>query len=269
MRATAGLILIAALLPSPGAVAALEGGVVGKPAKGGVFPEPTDASDEEAKVLLGALKAAGADGAKDAKKLVDAIAPMVTKRHKDFVPELKKLLADRRDPVSAEAAHALASQGDKSASPLLLKVLNAKTRDKEGFLRDPETKAAAAEALGRLGEAKAAESVRELLNDLRGTKEVHARYARFVAKGCVRFFGLVKDKEAVSFLIDEVEQPAPKDPNSNTNPGADYWKARYDIWAEIRAEVVWALKEITGREFESNRRWENWFREEGRKAGFK
>ncbi len=269
MRASTGLVLIAALLSCAGAASGFEGGVAGKPAKGGVFPEPTDASDEEAKALLEGLKAAAADPGKDEKKMVDAVTPMVAKRHKDFVPELKKLLADRRDRVSAEAAHALASQGDRTASPLLLKVLTAKTRDKEGYLRDPETKAAAAEALGRLGEAKAAAAVRDLLNDLRGTKEVHARYAGRVARGCVRFFGLVKDREAVSFLIEEVEQPAPKDPNSNTNPGTDYWKARYEIWAVIRAEVAWALKEITGREFESARRWENWFREEGRKAGFK
>ena len=268
MRTPAGLVLAAVLaaLP-PGAAARAEGGAAGKAPKGGVFPEVTEASDEDAKKLLADLKAGLAD--KDEKKALDSVSPMVTRKHKDFVPELKKALTDRRDRVSAEAARALGSQGDKAVSSLLIKVLGAKTRDKEGFLRDPDTKAAAAEALGRLGEVKAAEAVRELAADMRGTKEVNAGYARRVVKGCVRYWGLVKDKEAVSFLIEEVEQPAPKDPNSNTNPGTDYWKARYDIWNEIKAEVAWALKEITGKEFESARRWENWFRDEGRKAGYK
>ena len=269
MRTSTGLVLALALLLPVRSVARAEGGMAGKAVKGGVFPEATDASDEDAKMILADLKAAAGAVEKEEKKMIDAVTPMVTRRHKDFVPELKKLLADRRDRVAAAAALALGSQGDKAVAPLLLKLLAAKSRDKEGYLKDPDAKAAAVEALGRLGETKAEAAVLELANDMRGAKEVSAVYARRVVRSCVRFFGLMKDKEAVSYLIDEVEQPAPRDPNAATNPGAAYWKSRYDIWAEIRPEVVWALKEITGKEFDSARRWENWFKDEGRKAGFK
>jgi len=269
MRMSTGLALALGLLLPSGVAARAEGGAAAKGVKGGVFPEPTDASDEDAKKILADLKAALEKGDKDEKKTVDAVTPMVEKRHKDFPPELKKLLADKRDRVSAEAARALGSQGDKTAVPVLAKVLTAKTRDKEGFLRDPDTKAAVAEALGRLGDLKSEPAVLELAKDIRGTKEVTAGYARRVARGCVRYFGLVKDRESVSYLIDEVDQPAPRDPNSNTNPGEEYWKNRFAIWTEIRPEVLWALKEITGKEFDSGRRWESWFKEEGRKAGMK
>jgi hypothetical protein len=267
MRATSLLLLPLAFLAPSGPAAGAEGGAAGKVAKGGVFPEDADASDEEAKVMLAALRSAVA--AKEEPKVVEAVSAMVGKRHKDFVPELKKLLADRRDAVSSEAAYALGSQGDKTATGILSKLLAADTRNKEGYYRDPLTRAAVVEALGRLGDAKSVARVRDLAVSLRMAPEVSARYARHIVRACVRFFGLLKDREAVSYLIDEVDQPAPKDPNSNTNPGADYWKARYDIWVEIRPEVIWALKEITGKEMETTRRWENWFKEEGRKAGFK
>lgn len=267
MRPSTGLVLAVALLVPVRAAARAEGGAMKGVAKGGVFPEATEATDDEAKKMLADLKAVAAE--KDDKKVADAVSPMVLKKHKDFVPELKRLLADRRDRVSAEAACALGSQGDKTVGPLLIKVLNAKTRDREGFLRDPDTKAAAAEALGRLGEEKAVDPILEIAREMRGGKEVAAAYARRVVKGCVRALGLLKAKEAVSYLIDEVEQPAPKDPNAASNPGVDYWKYRFDIWTEIKAEVTWALKEITGKEFESLKRWENWFKEEGRKAGMK
>ncbi len=261
------LVLVVPAGPLGSATASgAEGGDAGKPTKGGVFPDVTDASAAEAKGALDALKQAMDKG--DEEKITAALGAMVKKRSADFVPELKKLLADKRDGVAGAAAEALGSQSDKGAVTLLAKVVAADTREK-GILRDPILKSASIEALGRLGGGGAYEAVRKFADAMVREPEVRYRYAPRVSRACVRYFGLTKEKRAVSYLIDEVERPNLKGAVLPTSPPADHWKYRQDIWTEIRYEVVWALKEITGKEFESTARWENWFNSEGKKAGMK
>src|SRR5688572_18727589 len=166
---------------------------------------------------------------KDEAKAVEALKAFFTKRHKDFPAELKKLLTDRRLPVEA----------------------------------------AAVEALGRLGDVKSFKVIIDLAEANRIEPTVRGQHQKLIVKACVRYFGLTKAKGSVSYLIDEVDQPVPKDPNSGTNPGEEYWKARHDTWVVIRPDVIWALKEITGLEHENGRRWKKWFDEEGKKAGMK
>ena len=126
-RLAAAAVLSLAALAAPGPAALGEGEAAGKPAKGGVFPEVAEVgTPEEARVLLGALSKA-VEG-KEEEKILAALAPMVTKRHKDFVPELKKLVMDKRLPVAAAAAKALGSQGDKGAATLLVKAVTAEVR---------------------------------------------------------------------------------------------------------------------------------------------
>ena len=265
-RAAAVLSVAAVLLAAPALPARAEGPGA-PPAKGGVFHEVAEVrTDEEAKTLLDAL--AKALDEKDEEKAVEALKPFFTKKHKDFPAELKKLLSDRRQPVAAAAAEALGSQGDKSAVGPLGSIVRADTKDK-GFYKDAVVKSAAIEALGRLGDAKSFKIVIDIAEANRIEPTVRAQHQKLIVKACVRYFGLTKAKGSVSYLIDEVDQPAPKDPNSGTNPAEDYWKARHDTWVVIRPDVVWALKEITGLEHENGRRWRKWFEEEGRKAGMK
>ena len=111
--AAASLLLVLAVLVPAGAPARAEGGA-GKAAKGGVFPEVTDAAGAEAKAILDDLKKALAGP--DPEKVTQAVEPMVTKKSAEFVVELKKLLQDKREVVAAAAARALGSQGDKSVA---------------------------------------------------------------------------------------------------------------------------------------------------------
>jgi HEAT repeat protein len=265
-RSAAVLTVAAALLAAP-AIPARAEGPGATPAKGGVFHEVDEVrTDEEAKALLDALEKALDE--KDEEKVVEALQPFFTKRHKDFPAELKKLLSDRRQPVAAAAAEALGSQADRSAIGPLVGIVRADTKDK-GFYKDAVVKAAAIESLGRLGDAKSFKIVIDLAEANRIEPTVRGQHQKLIVRACVRYFGLTKAKGAVSYLIDEVDQPAPKDPNSGTNPAEDYWKARHDTWVVIRPDVIWALKEITGLEHENGRRWRKWFEEEGRKAGMK
>ena len=265
VAAAAALAVAAGLLAAPPASVRAEG--PGAAPKGGVFHEVVDCRDDaEAKSLLEALDKALET--KDEAKAVEALKAFFTKRHKDFPAELKKLLADRRQPVAAAAAEALGSQADKGSIPLLARIASADTKDK-GFYKDAPVKAAAVEALGRLGDAKSFKVIIDLAEANRIEPTVRGQHQKSIVRACVRYFGLTKAKGSVSYLIDEVDQPAPKDPNSGTNPGEEYWKARHDTWVVIRPDVVWALKEITGLEHENGRRWRKWFEEEGRKAGMK
>jgi HEAT repeat protein len=222
-------------------------------------------SEDEAKALLSAL--AKALESKDTGKAVDAVKPMVTKRHKSFVPELKKLLADRRYPVSSLAAEALGSQGDKTVASLLAKLVALEVRER-GWILDYDVKAAAIESLGRLGVSAAYDAIRSLADEMLRDPGLKSKAAPPILRAVVRYFGLTKEKRAVSFLIDEVDQPE-AGTITGTTPPADYWKARVEIWQRIRPDVVWALKEITGKEFETGRRWKNWFDAEGKKEGMK
>ncbi|HEU4396006.1 MAG TPA: HEAT repeat domain-containing protein [Planctomycetota bacterium] len=267
-RSVAAAVLAAAagVLAAPPAPVRAEGPGT-TPQKGGVFHEVVDCrDDEEAKSLLDALDTALET--KDEEKVVEALKAFFTKRHKDFPGELKKLLADRRLPVAAAAAEALGSQGDKASIPLLARIAAADTKDK-GFYKDALVKAAAVESLGRLGDAKSFKVIIDLAEANRIEPTVRGQHQKAIVKACVRYFGLTKAKGSVSYLIDEVDQPVPKDPNSGTNPGEEYWKARHDTWVVIRPDVIWALKEITGLEHENGRRWKKWFDEEGKKAGMK
>jgi HEAT repeat protein len=250
---------------------ALAEGTASKPEaapKGGVFPVVEEvAKPEDAKALLDAA-VKGAAG-KDEARALETVGALLTKRHKSFVPELKKILADRRMKVAAAAAAALGSQGDKSVGPLLVRIVNMEVRGEKGEMKDGDLKAAAAESLGRLGVETAFEPVLRLAEKMRQEPDVQRSYAATVLRGCVRYFGLTKEKKSVGFLIEDVEQPAPSNPNSGTNPPESYWKARHDIWVGIRAEVAWALKEITGKEFGTLRRWRNWLDGDGKKEGMK
>lgn len=237
------------------------------PGKGGVFPKVEEVQKEdEAKALVQALGAAVT--VKDEGKIVEAVRPMVTKRHALFVPELKKLLADRRDAVAAAAAEALGSQGDAEAAGALLKLAANEERER-GFLRFGTAKAAAIESLGRLGVNKGFDVIRKTCDMLLMEKETRATYAKPILRAAIRYFGLTKEKKAVGILVSHFEEPAPDDPAAGSNPPEAYWKARHDIWVEIKPEVVWALKEITGKEMESGRRWKNWLEDEGKKEGMK
>jgi hypothetical protein len=272
-RAVASLAVLASLLlPAYGASAprslvsrALAEGP--KSTKGGVFPSVTEATADEAKKTVEALKAAVES--KDEKKIVAAVEPaMVEKRHADFVPELKKLAVDKRDAVGEAAARALGSQGDKTVATILMKVVAADTRE-NGYLMDGWRKAAAVEALGRLGVAGAYDAVQKFARGVTTDTECRARYAPVLARACTRYYGLTKEKRAVTWLIDQVDKPELQGGITGTTPPAEYWKGRQEVWAEIRFEVHWALKEITGKEFESGNRWKNWFDSEGKKAGMK
>ncbi len=261
--ALAGLVALAALGPPAVAENPLA------PPKGGVFPEVKDASDDEAKAALAAVdKALKGSESEPAEK---AVAALATLRHEDFVDRLKGLLGHKDERIAAAAAMALGSQGDKGAGAVLSRLVTEKwSRDekKQGFRSRMLVRAAAVESMGRLGMSGAYDAVMEMAKGSVGG-EAERSYALPALRATVRYFGLTKEKRAVTFLIDLVDLPEPKNVNDGNNPPAEYWKARVEVWRVVLPEISWALKEITGEEFENGRRWRNWYEDTGKKAGFK
>ena len=258
--AVAGAVLLSTLVGASRA----EGPA--KQEKGGVFPVVVDVQKpEEAKSFLDAL--ARALEAKDEPGVVSAAQAMVTKRHKDFVPELKKLVADKRVAVAAAAAAALGSQADKTVAPLLMKSVTTENREK-GYIRDAALKAEAIEALGRLGVTGGFDAIMKLTVSMLRDPDLQEKYAGDIVRATVRYLGLTKDKRGVSFLIDQIEEPG-TEPVTPTTPPAAFQKLRHIAWERFRSEVPWALKEITGKEFENARRWRGWFDTDGKKEGMK
>lgn len=255
--------LAAVLLLAPGARA--EGPP--KAPKGGEFPAVEEVTKEdEAKALLQELQ--NAAGGTDEKRLLAAVKPLLGKRHKSFVPDLKKLAAHRNDEIAVAAVEALGSQGDKGVAPLLSRFVTQEVRER-GILQGGAVKAAAIESLGRLGVAGTFDPIRKLAESMLRDPELRNRYAGPILRASVRYFGLTKEKRAVSFLVEQVDEPVAENPGSGTNPPEAYWKARHEAWQAMRWDVAWALKEITGKEFETGRRWRNWLEDEGKKQGMK
>ena len=98
--------------------------------------------------------------------------------------------------------------------------------------------------LGRVGDANA-KVVDEAESDFRKMADP------VMVKAAIRYFGWIKckRKNVVKKLCEELTGPAPGSVNSPTNPPASYWEARWREWEIYRADVVWALKEITGQEW--------------------
>jgi len=275
MKAVLAASVVVALVLTPGPASALvegpaTGGAVGGPeAKPGTFPAVEEVtSEDEAKALGQALDDALDSKEKEEEPVVAAVKAMVPKRHKSFVAPLKKLLTDKRDAVAAAAAEALGSQGDKGVAKFLVAQVTPDVRER-GFLKRAEVKAAAIESLGRLGIGSATPPILKLAETMAREPDLRTGYAPHVIRAAVRYFGLVKEKTSVSYLIEWVDEQVPADVGSGTNPPAEYWKARTEVWTLIRGEVIWALKEITGKEMETGRRWKNWLDDEGKKQGMK
>ncbi|MHC4923468.1 MAG: HEAT repeat domain-containing protein [Planctomycetota bacterium] len=238
--------------------------------KGGQFPEVEEVDNDRANEILDLL--AKAKKTKEEEQIVAAIDAMVTARHKKFLSPLKKLVTDRRHTVAAAAVYALGSQGNKKVAPLLLKILKFKPSRKEmrTGISKADLQGPAIESLGRLGVTGGFDLIVDVCNSrIRDEGKAKAKSTAVILRSTIRYMGLTREKRGVSFLLEHFDRPEPADPNSGTNPPASYWEARYNLWKEVLPEVKWALKEITGLEKKTGRRWKNWLEDEGKKLGMK
>ncbi|MEM7308323.1 MAG: hypothetical protein AAF682_16710 [Planctomycetota bacterium] len=151
----------------------------------------------------------------------------------------EELLFQREADVRAAAARVLANQaGDKSVG-----ALRKALKDKQNRKERPSAIASVVDALGRLGCRDAEAEIEDEFNAFRNPE---------VVKACVLYFGRVKSKRysIVRALCEQLSPPQPASVDAASNPPAGYWEMRWKMWMNIRRDVSWALKEITGQVFE-------------------
>ena len=151
----------------------------------------------------------------------------------------QRLRAEREAVVQAAAATLLGNFDTRTASSALKRVLG----DKDVRDEKPAYLAAAIESLGRVGYGRV-------------EKDVLGEFRRFgdpaVMRACVRYFGSLPTRaySTVRMLCEELRPPEPADPHAAETPPASYWEMRWGQWREYRQDVTWALREITGQEFQ-------------------
>ncbi len=230
--------------------------------KGKLLPDPVvrTLTKEQAKPLLSDLD--DAVGTKDVNKIVAALKKLVTARNEKFLKPIEKLTKHRRyASVRVMATRALGSQTPvKKVGPILFKILLDKAKVNK---KSPQARAEAIAGLRRIRFDKPI-VVKELESEFRKASKPR------MMRECARYFGDLKKVGTVKMLIGWVEAPQPANPNSPTNPPAAYWQRMWEVWDEIKPATMYALKNITGREFETEREWRTWLdTREAKKLGIR
>jgi hypothetical protein len=176
---------------------------------------------------------------------------------------IEKLCQVHVGAVVDAAARVAVAVGDEKSAELLAKALGAKN-----VSGNPLSIRAVVDALASHPHAttKADALVREILFSIDADDDAGDKFsftvettsvpgyddwARYGA--AVRYFGKRKTKDftVVMYLAGMLRAPAPVHQDSPDNPPAAYWEARHRAWQRYVRDVVWALKEITGRTWKS------------------
>jgi len=162
---------------------------------------------------------------------------------------------DHRDYFLATKATIVCARQKSSkdrAARVLLRVLKREKRT--------NVVCAAMIGLGWLGYDKRA-AIREAENLFRKDfKELH--------KAATRYFGYIRYKPAFRMLAERLDEPAPADPNSPTNPPASYWRERWFAWKENVKYTRWALAQmVPGETFDVTEEAKQWAENHGREHG--
>ena len=249
----AALALVVLVAPSPA--------VAGTEAEEPPTPTVLEATPKEVERLIAAAEKANAE--KDDKYLSRVLISMGERRDKAFAPVIKKAMGHKKSKVQALAIRAAASNQMEGETKRVLKLLKAskkkkKAKKKGGGDVSGYVTAAAIDFLARLAIEGAEEQVVYHLNRLFLVEtRVSASYAPDLIRAAVHYLGQMKTMSAVPRLVDMLGEPQanPSDPN---NPPATYWEARYELWHASEGWVRWALQEITGQKYRSQREWKAW-----------
>lgn len=150
--------------------------------------------------------------------------------------EIAAMVLDLESEVQAAGASVLASIPGKKSTGALMKALKRKDVQADR----PLTLASIIIALGNLGHASAAKQVED---ELKRSRHI------LITRASIRYFGQIKtkDMDVVRILISMLDSPKPANVDVASNPPASYWEERWATWLATRRDVVWTLREITGK----------------------
>lgn len=189
-----------------------------------------------------------------------AVEALVQGSHETLIPVLDKLV--RSDPsiaVRKKAAEALGQQPQKKAYVAVTKLLDDSAVTKTTELIEPLVR-----SLGMLGYTEKDWPRLEAF--------FRAGYGQDrigLQRAIIALADKQKEKLAVPVLLDNLDEPLPKDEHIADNPPAEYWEARWKAWQIWRDEVRAALVAITGQKFGSSDEARAWLKVNGKKLGIK
>ena len=191
---------------------------------------------------------------------VAALDGLVCGKHASLVPVLDKIVRSQ-DPivVRKKAAQALAWQPDKKTYETVTDLLNDANIGRMPELLEPLIK-----ALARVGY--------QSKNWARLDAIFRAGFAAnriSLQRAIIQLAGEHKEKQALAVLLDNFDEPTPKDPTGASNPPVEYWEARWKAWKTWREDVKAAVQRITGQKFASSEEARAWLRANGAKLGVK
>ena len=183
----------------------------------------------------------------------------------EFHKVLLKLLRHDSSLVAVKAAEMWEWRidGKKTAS----KVWKASWLDKKNKRRFI-VKGLVLKALARAGHKLDAKQFKEVERDWRWmVGNPNKKYAPAMS-AIAEWVEMSGDKRMCKRLAMELDEPVATNPNSPSNPPADWWEKRWHMWKEAKPAVVSALQALTGQEFDKTEEAKKWFKENEKTFGF-
>lgn len=264
-------IFIAALFVAPALVDAPSGLAEEPPFEQpetdeGAAAEPVElkeASTEEAKKLLDALKKVAKK--KNATLVTPALDAMAGLKHQSWEKTLLKLLRHKSSLVALKTAGMWTGRvRDKNVRKLWKASWGDKINDKRFVVKTKVLR-----ALGLFGHVLDKKQYKDVERDWRWmVGNPNEKYADALIDICF-YFEKTKDKRHCRKMAEELDEPLATNPNSPSNPPADWWERRWKMWKPMKVAAVEALKAITGQEFDKTEQARKWFEANEKEFGFK
>lgn len=227
-------------------------------------PALRDATDAEAKPLVEALKKA--ERKKDPAEVAPALDAIAEVHHPDFEKSLLKLLGHESSLVAGRVAQMWEGRvrDPKAAGRLWKAAWGDKKNDKRFGVKGKVVR-----ALGRAGIALDKRQYEDLERDWRWMIGNPGETFGEALVDMAAYFELTRDKRHCRWLAEELDEPMATNPNSPSNPPAEWWERRHKMWRPVKPAVVAALKAITGQEFDKTAQAKAWFEANERTFGFR
>lgn len=211
--------------------------------------------DKEAKPLAdGLAKASRRKDPDDINPAFDAIEGVT---HESFVKPLLKLMAHDNSRVAQRAADLLASRATADdAKDLWKKGWDEKANRRRYAVRTSILKAFARLEID-LDKRQYDDVDREWRWMLGNPQEA---YGPALADICW-YMGVRGDKRHALAMAKELDAPESNDPHNPATPPVEWWERRYKQWTGMHAQVVAALKRLTGQTFKTREEAKAWFTE--------
>lgn len=205
-------------------------------------------SDEVAKDAISEFKKAVRN--RDVTIRLAAVGRIGALQH-EKIPTLLLTVArgDTSDRVRQAAAHLLSGQDMTVAAPLLRRSISAIMK-----MKDTEAASLLLEACYRA----------KLVLPLKTLTSGFDEHPKELQRGVVRLLRFVRSRDAVLWLAEHLEEPAPEWVDDPRNPPAEFWAEKQEKWRYWHDEVALSLETMTGQLFDTEKIVKEWVKKGGK-----